>query len=359
MRRSGFGGRLRACLLLFLGALLLALPRAAQAEGGDRVERLRMLFTTQQPKRLAPKPKTTEPAKRRQRGAGGSARPAQAMAATLPRKAPDARVLLVLGDALGASLAQGLTESFGSEPGVRVVWRPGPSAGLAHGEAEVWPKALADAADREKPTAVLVMLGANDRRRMRLESGRAALLDGPWRAEYALRATALAEAARARGVPLLWIGLPPVRDRETSRDFLAFNEIVRAALPPGAFVDAWDGFADEAGAFAMRGPGVDGITVRLRRGDGVGFTAAGARKLAFFAARPLGPLLGLPAPDGAEAPAVPLRRETLPEDAAFGTGELLRGADGPVPAPATLTVPLDPAVPEGRADDFGAGRQGR
>lgn len=365
MRRPGIGGRTRACLLiLLLAALVLALPRAAQAEGGGRVERLRMLFTAKPPTRIAPKPKAAAPASRGQQAGGRGTRPARTShpaVAAVPRKAPDARVLLVLGDGLGAALAQGIDQRFGGEPRVRVAWRLGPTAGLAHGDADAWPKALAAAIDREKPAAVLVMLGADDRRRMRLESGRAALLDAPWRAEYALRAGALSEAAQARGVPLFWIGLPPARNAAASRDFLAFNEVVRAALPPGAgFVDTWDRFADETGAFASRGPGIDGITVRLRRGDGIGFTAAGARKLAFFAARPLAKLLGTASPEGLDllpgTPATLLRTDPLPEDAAFGGGDLLGGPDTPAAAPPAIRVPLDPAVPAGRADDFGTGQ---
>jgi len=51
------------------------------------------------------------------------------------------------------------------------------------------------------------------------------------------------------------------------------------------YVDVWDGFVDEDGRFAQSGPDFEGQTRRLRAGDGVHFTQAGARKLAHFVER--------------------------------------------------------------------------
>lgn len=66
---------------------------------------------------------------------------------------------------------------------------------------------------------------------------------------------------------------------------LAFNEMYRAtATTAGAeFIDIWDGFIDENGAFVSSGPDINGQPARLRANDGINFTAAGRRKLAFYA----------------------------------------------------------------------------
>ena len=50
-------------------------------------------------------------------------------------------------------------------------------------------------------------------------------------------------------------------------------------------MDVWDGFVDEGGRYAQQGPDFEGQTRRLRSGDGVHFTQAGARKLAHYVER--------------------------------------------------------------------------
>ena len=75
---------------------------------------------------------------------------------------------------------------------------------------------------------------------------------------------------------------------------LAFNEIYRSAAEKhgGEFVDVWDGFVDENGAFVANGPDINGQPVRLRADDGINLAKAGKRKLAFYAEKPLGKVLG-------------------------------------------------------------------
>ena len=47
----------------------------------------------------------------------------------------------------------------------------------------------------------------------------------------------------------------------------------------------WDGFVDKSGRFTLQGPDFEGQIRRLRAGDGVHFTKAGARKLAHYLER--------------------------------------------------------------------------
>lgn len=88
----------------------------------------------------------------------------------------------------------------------------------------------------------------------------------------------------ARRAPVIWVGLPPVADKELSSRYAALNSVLRAAAGKagGGFVDAWAVFADDSGGYAAYGPSVTGETVRLRGDDGVSLTKAGARKLAHF-----------------------------------------------------------------------------
>ena len=64
-------------------------------------------------------------------------------------------------------------------------------------------------------------------------------------------------------------------------DMLAFNDVYHAAAQDtgGEFVDIWEGFVDENGAFVSTGPDVNGQPVRLRTDDGINMTIGGKRKL--------------------------------------------------------------------------------
>ncbi len=86
-------------------------------------------------------------------------------------------------------------------------------------------------------------------------------------------------------IPVLWVGLPPMRDERFNSQASALNEIYREhAEKAGAkYIDIWDAFADQNGQYAAFGPDVEGQNVKLRAGpNGIYFTKAGARKLAQF-----------------------------------------------------------------------------
>src|SRR5438552_2415382 len=103
-----------------------------------------------------------------------------------------------------------------------------------------------------------------------------------WIELYGKRIDDLIAAARSRGVPVYWVGLPPLRGAKATADVQFLNDQFRSRAEKAggvAYVDVWDGFADEAGRFTLQGPDFEGQTRRLRTGDGVHFTRAGARKL--------------------------------------------------------------------------------
>ncbi len=94
-----------------------------------------------------------------------------------------------------------------------------------------------------------------------------------------------AEERRRAGV----LGRPAVDPRAEGdgRHAVYLNELYRARAEKAGitYIDVWDGFVDEAGRFTLQGPDFEGQTRRLRAGDGVHFTKAGARKLAHYVER--------------------------------------------------------------------------
>ena len=193
------------------------------------------------------------------------------------------------------------------------------SSGLVRDDYFNWPGKVAEIVTEQKPDAVLVMIGGNDRQTMQTEAGAQEFGSDGWRAVYTARVAALTDALKATGKPVLWGGLVPVASSAMSRDYSSFNGIVREQLEAKGlkFADMWNGFADEDGQYVAFGPDVRGQSVQLRADDGLNFTRAGQRKLAYFVEQDLNDIFGgttpllasaepgiLPGASGANAPLI-------------------------------------------------------
>ena len=257
-------------------------------------------------------------------------------------KLENARTVLVVGDFMAGGLAEGLEEAFAESPGIRIVSRANGSSGFVRDDYYNWPAQIGSILEEEKPAAVLVMIGSNDRQQLNVAGSRERVRSEAWLKEYEARATNLAQAIKQSGVPLLWVGMPAFKVGSMSADMVAFNDVYRTVAESvgGEFVDIWDGFVDENGAFASVGPDINGQRVRLRGSDGINLTRAGKRKIAFYAERPLNRLLG-----GAAAPGI----------ASLGPGGM-QPAVGQDPADIDRTPPIALSDPEldGAAELLGA-----
>jgi uncharacterized protein len=198
-----------------------------------------------------------------------------------------------------------------------------------------------------------------------------------WEASYVRRIDATITALKSAGVPVFWVGLPPLRSSRASADSTYLNELYRQRAEKAGivYVDVWDGFVDSAGQFAAHGPDFEGQTRRLRSGDGVHFTKAGARKLAHYVEREIqrtiaNRALPVALPTTLEpAPAIPGGRPGGPAQRPLvgpvipltvlttGPNELLDGGrTRPAPSDPVATRVLTKGesipAPSGRADDF-------
>ena len=286
-----------------------------------------------------------------------------APAVEIVEKKPDAKKILVVGDFVGNGLAEGLDIAFASDPDLVITTRVNGSSGFVRDDHFDWPANIGEILDEEKPAAVVVMIGANDRQAIALAGNSLQPRSPEWNAEYQKRVTAFTKAISDRQYPLVWIGQPPFRPRGMSQDMLALNEIYRNAAEKvgGKFADVWDGFVDEDGNFTQTGFDINGQTARLRANDGINITSAGKRKLAFYAEKPLRTYLGggkeegqpLPA-TGAPDPSKPIDRVapvSLRDVDRDESGILLGGTPGPGAKPATTLSETSKPAP-GRADDF-------
>ncbi|MCX7303168.1 MAG: DUF459 domain-containing protein [Hyphomicrobiales bacterium] len=256
--------------------------------------------------------------------------------ATVVTKRLDARVVLVIGDFLASGLAEGLTTAFVQNPNVRIVDRTSGSSGFVREDFHNWAQRADELITTERPAAVIVMIGTNDRQQMLVDGIRETVRSDAWTKEYAARAGELAGTVAARKVPLLWVGMPPFKSSKMMLDVLAFNDIYRAAATSagGEFVDIWDGFVDENGAYVPSGPDINGQPARLRANDGINLARPGKRKVAFYVEKPLYKALG---EDPAAAVATAVQPGPRPAYRIFGP---LGPAEQQEPA--NLDIAVDP-----------------
>ncbi len=335
--------------------------------------------------------------------------------APAPKKAetPPTATIVVMGDSMADWLSYGLEDAFADTPEIGILRKHRAFSGLIRYEARSdldWPRVARDILAAEKPAAVIMLLGLNDRQPIRERPGAkgaapAEKQDQPdaespdtriiapeqprgasgslefrseqWAEAYAKRIDDTVAALKSKGIPVIWVGLPPVRGPKAMGDVVYLNDIFRAQAEKNGiiFVDVWDGFVDETGKYSTYGPDVDGQTRSLRSGDGVYFTKFGARKLAHYVEREIRRVMsikalpvalpsdyGIQAPGGAR-PGTPAQRPVagaivpLTATTVSATEELMGGGNprpgSPDPTATRALVKGEPIVPlKGRADDF-------
>jgi uncharacterized protein len=262
-----------------------------------------------------------------------------------PRKleTPATSTVVVVGDSMADWLGYGLDEKYADQSEIGVERKIRATSGLvrydAKNEALDWPEAAKEALSNEKPSAILVMLGLNDRLPLREKASaqpkqngepaqganqsagqnsqnKVAPLAEPeapsqiageiepqqlvpgrpydfhtdqWAELYVKRVDAMIAALKSKGVPVIWVGLPAIRGTKASSDMSYLDGLYRERAERAGiiYVDIWGGFVDEDGDYAVQGPDFEGQTRRLRTADGVYFTKAGAVKIASYVDREL------------------------------------------------------------------------
>ena len=209
-------------------------------------------------------------------------------------KLEDAKTVLVVGDFFASGIAKGLKRSFSQVPSVKIVSKSRGSSGFVRLDYYNWSEEIGALIDEFNPSVVVSIIGTNDRQQIRTDGNKLKKRSEEWDAAYKVRVENFARSVQVKQIPLVWVGLPPVRFRTANTDFLFFNETYRSKTEKfgGQFVDVWDGFTDAEGNFVTSGPDVNGQIVRLRARDGINVTKSGQNKLAFYAEKSVRKLLG-------------------------------------------------------------------
>tara|TARA_R110000751_G_scaffold234229_3_gene335434 strand:- start:57926 stop:59119 length:1194 start_codon:yes stop_codon:yes gene_type:complete len=366
-------------LVISVFAMSAALP-VVSADAQFRFNRksvVEFFFGPREVRREKTNRQPSQPVKRR-KSASKSASPSVAKAAAIPEKSENARKVLVIGDFMASSLADGLQTAFREAPGMVILKKANGSSGLVRDDFYNWPEVLPGMLDDIQPAVAIIMIGSNDRQQLRQGNNRIPVGSELWNSQYKQRVELLAKAVRSRNIPLIWVGAPPYKSATMSADILAINGMFKTVVDDheGEYVDIWDGFVDANGKFVYTGSDIKGQQVRLRTKDGIRMTRAGTRKLAFYLEKPIRRLLGNAANDAIAA----LGEDNQPDLTVQQPGKIAMitrtnpigmtdpGLDGfsellgetPI-QPASLTpTPLDDLIldgktsapPQGRADNF-------
>jgi len=252
---------------------------APQPQPGFSIRRLFGLEEeeTQRPAARQPSPRQAAPAR--------PSRPRPTVAKPEKPKVDPSIHVVVFGDSLADLTGQGLDEAFSDSSDIAIIRKARAEAGLVRVDQTDWPKVIQDHLNDDRKAAVAVMMiGANDRQGIREGEVVHEPLSERWREIYRERVDAVVRAFKERGLPLVWVGAPPMKNERLSADLMSINEIVRDRVQRagGIYVDIWPAFVDEQNRYTATGPDADGQPARLRAGDGVHFTKAGARKAAHF-----------------------------------------------------------------------------
>lgn len=386
--------RLAVTVALVAAPALLAVPAGAQLFAGHAAFEARPVPERIQLREFFPFPFW--------RGGGFNPigpppRPPDYSRAPPPRKVetPPTETVLVIGDSFADWLGYGLEMAFADTPEIGVVRRVRTNSGLVRydtrNEALEWPQVAKEVLANEKPNAIVVMLGLNDRLSLRERIGAPAQHpseQGPqpakqtppasaqsrtpgndeappapsgadqaqesavagaarearqrrgqvgtyefrtdkWAELYSKRIDEMIAALKSKGVPVLWVGLPAIRGTRSTSDMSYLDELYRTEAEKAGitYVDIWGGFVDEKGNFAAQGPDFEGQIRRLRTSDGVHFTKAGALKLALYVEHELRRVMTNRVPVALPSP------EQLPKGAAPGARPAI-GAVVPLNGPA-------------------------
>jgi hypothetical protein len=145
-----------------------------------------------------------------------------------------------------------------------------------------WQAAL-DAVIEKKPDAIVALFGTNDRQSLIVrDKPRSLFRSKDWEAGYTKRTDDFMDKVTGIGIPLVWVGLPIMRDDKWNEDSLYLNALYQkeAEQRGVVFLATWDLTADKDGKYAAYGLDLKGDKRLLRANDGIHFTEPGYELIA-------------------------------------------------------------------------------
>lgn len=191
--------------------------------------------------------------------------------------------IAVFGDSLAEGLWASLYRRFARERDIRIVNATRASTGF---HSDAYDESLDRLLAHGRIDLLVVQTGANDRQPALSPDGRgkAAFATPLWHAIYGQRLTYFFARAQRSGVPVLWVGLPVMRDAPYDRGMRLISQMHRdyAERHGAAFLEMVRVTADAEGAFVEKLPVGAGRVRRFRHQDGVHFWEFGYDRVADY-----------------------------------------------------------------------------
>ncbi len=203
-----------------------------------------------------------------------------------PLRTPTAAAPLNLwvgGDSMAAEVGQSLTRIAGETGVITPTLDARISTGLTRPDYFDWPQHLIDIVNQQNPEVMVVMFGANDAQKMKLDGKVYDVSTPEWQAEYRRRVDAVMGFLTQGGTRhIYWVGQPVMRAGDFDQKQIILEGIYReeAEKHPGVtFIHIRTMFAGPDGAFSAYLPDANGKQVLMRAQDGVHFSLTGANRV--------------------------------------------------------------------------------
>jgi hypothetical protein len=204
-------------------------------------------------------------------------------------KAVGATRLAVFGDSMAVDLSKALDRLFAEDPNIVILPQGVGSSGFVREDFFNWNQTIGEQINANSFDIAVVIIGINDRQKMNLGGTSYGSLSPEWTVEYTARVSNFVTQLRNANKPTIWVGLPPMEPPKFAKTMTGINEIQKLAVfSAGAeFLDIYERFLSDEGKYTSFGPDLNGNRVRMRKDDGIHFSAAGADKLAFYLSQTL------------------------------------------------------------------------
>ncbi|MFZ5442020.1 MAG: DUF459 domain-containing protein [Myxococcota bacterium] len=202
---------------------------------------------------------------------------------TLLVTAPPTGGVLLLGDSMMAGSLGSTLERSLSRTGLHVTRAAQLGTGLARPDLYDWMRVVPSLLERDQPRFVIVSLGANDATTLREGDEDIEYGEPRWREVYQARVEVLMRTLAASQARVLWLSLPPMRERRLSARAASLNGLFAATarrVPRVELLELDVLVGDRERQYATFVQGKDGRLVRYRLDDGVHLAPAGAQAVA-------------------------------------------------------------------------------
>jgi uncharacterized protein len=186
------------------------------------------------------------------------------------------------GDSMAAEVGQALVRVAGETGVMSPTLDARVSTGLTRPDYFDWPAHLVNIVETQAPEVMVVMFGANDAQRMKLDNVVYDVSTPEWQAEYRRRVAAVMDFLSRDGRRVYWIGQPVMRAGDFDQKQIVLEGIYReeAALHPNVtFIHLRSMFAGPGGAYTAYLPDASGKEVLMRAQDGVHLSIAGSNRV--------------------------------------------------------------------------------